>query len=55
MNSPLMEIENCVLTDHVGYYSEESLRELQRKAAENVRDVLLGGKPRYPVNKIGTS
>ena len=55
MNSPLMEIENCVLTDHVSYYSEESLRELQRKAAENVRDVLLGGKPRYPVNQIGTS
>jgi hypothetical protein len=25
---------------------------LKRKAAENVRDVLSGGKPKYAVNKI---
>jgi D-3-phosphoglycerate dehydrogenase / 2-oxoglutarate reductase len=52
IDSPLMKIENCVLTDHVGWYSEEAMSELKRKAAENVRDVLLGGKPRYSVNKI---
>lgn len=51
-DSPLMEIENCVLTDHVGWYSEEAMSELKRKVAENVRDVLLYGKPKYPVNKI---
>lgn len=51
-DNPLMKIENCVLTDHVGWYSEEAMSELKRKVAENVRDVLLYGKPKYPVNKI---
>lgn len=51
-DSPLMKIDNCVLTDHAGWYSEESMNELKRKAAENVRDVLLGRKAKYPVNKI---
>ena len=50
--SPFMKIENCVLTDHAGWYSEEAMSELKRKAAENVRDVLLNGKPKYPVNKF---
>jgi D-3-phosphoglycerate dehydrogenase / 2-oxoglutarate reductase len=49
-DSPFMSIKNCVLTDHVGWYSEDSLVDLKRKAAENVRDVLKGGKPAYPVN-----
>jgi len=48
----LLKLDNCVLTDHVGWYSVESIIELKRKAAENVRDVLKGGKPKYPVNKI---
>ena len=52
LDNPLMKIENCVLTDHVGWYSEEAMSELKRKVAENVRDVLLGGKPKYPVNKL---
>lgn len=51
-DNPLMKLENCILTDHMGYYSEESIDELKRKVAENVRDVLIGGKPKYPVNKI---
>lgn len=46
----LLNIDNCVLTDHVGWYSEESMSELKIKAAENIRDVLLGKKPKYPVN-----
>jgi D-3-phosphoglycerate dehydrogenase len=51
-DSPFMKIQNCVLTDHVGWYSEEAMSELKRKAAENIRDVLLTGKPKYPVNKL---
>ena len=51
-DNPLLRIENCVLTDHVGWYSEESVEELKRKVAENVRDALLGRPPRYPINKI---
>jgi D-3-phosphoglycerate dehydrogenase len=49
-DNPLLKIENCVLTDHVGWYSEESMSELKRKVAQNVKDVLLGGEPNYPVN-----
>lgn len=52
MDNPLMKIENCILTDHVGWYSEEAMSELKWKVAENVRDVLLVGKPKYSVNKI---
>ena len=52
-DNPLMKIENCVLTDHAGWYSEEAMSELKRKVAENVKDVLLSGKPKYPVNKLG--
>lgn len=51
-DNPLMKLENCILTDHMGWYSEESTVELKRKVAENVRDVLKGGKPKYPINVI---
>jgi len=52
-NSPYFVLDNCILTDHTAYFSEEAIIELKTKAAENIRDVLLGGKPRYPVNAIG--
>ncbi len=51
-NNPLMKLENCILTDHMGWYSEDSMAELKRKVAENVRDVLSGKEPKYPVNKL---
>jgi D-3-phosphoglycerate dehydrogenase len=53
LNSPLLELENVVLTDHCGWYTEESLIELKTRAAENVADVLGGGRPRSPVNDPG--
>ena len=49
-----MALENVVLTDHTGYYSEESLVELKTKAAMNAAKVLQGEKPVYPVNRIPT-
>lgn len=52
VNSPLMQLQNCILTDHVGWYSEESMSELKTKAAQNIKDVLLGGQPKYLVNRI---
>jgi len=48
----LKALDNVILSDHTGYYSEESLKELKTKAARNVAEVLMGGKPVYPVNKI---
>jgi D-3-phosphoglycerate dehydrogenase len=48
--SPLLGRDNVVITPHTSFYSEESLLELQRKAAEEVVAVLTGKPPRNPVN-----
>ena len=48
--SPLLGRDNVILTPHTAFYSEESLLELQRKAAEEVVRVLSGEPPRNPVN-----
>ena len=50
-NKLLLKQDNVILTPHVSYHSEESQIELQTKAAEGVRDVLLGKKPKYLINK----
>ncbi len=49
---PLLQLENITVSGHTGFYTEESLRELKTKAAENVKAVLTGGKPNYPVNSL---
>jgi D-3-phosphoglycerate dehydrogenase len=49
--SPLLKLDNAVLSDHAGWYSEESLAELKSKAARNVLAVLKGESPIYPVNQ----
>jgi len=41
---------NVIVTDHTAWYSEESLRDLQTKAAQEVARVLSGGKPLSWVN-----
>jgi D-3-phosphoglycerate dehydrogenase len=48
--SPLLGRNNVILTPHTSFYSEESLVELQTKAAEEVVRVLTGQKPVNPVN-----
>jgi D-3-phosphoglycerate dehydrogenase len=48
--SPLLGRENVIITPHTSFYSEESLLDLQRKAAEEVVTVLRGQPPRNPVN-----
>ncbi len=52
-DSPLKAVENLVLTDHVGWYTEESIVELKTGAARNVAEVLAGRPPVYPLNKPG--
>jgi D-3-phosphoglycerate dehydrogenase len=47
---PLFGFANVVLSDHTGWYSEESVTELQTKAAEEVARVLRGERPRHWVN-----
>jgi len=51
-DNPLLKLDNITVSGHVGWYTEEAQSELKRKAAENVRDVLSGGKPKYAVNRI---
>jgi D-3-phosphoglycerate dehydrogenase / 2-oxoglutarate reductase len=43
--NPLFSLDNCFITPHVAYYSEESLIEAREKAALNVKAVLLGEEP----------
>lgn len=48
--SPLRSLENVVLSDHCGWYSQESMVELKTKTARNALEVLKGGRPMYAVN-----
>jgi D-3-phosphoglycerate dehydrogenase len=48
--SPLFGRDNVIITPHTSFYSEESLVELQEKAAREVVAVLSGQVPRNPVN-----
>ena len=50
VGSPLLGRDNVIITPHTSFYSEESLLELQRKAAEEVVAVLSGRPVRNPVN-----
>ncbi|MBX0297052.1 C-terminal binding protein [Haloarcula nitratireducens] len=43
--SPLFEHDDLVVTPHVAWYSEASLTELRRKAAENIVNVIQGDQP----------
>ncbi len=48
--SSLFGRDNVIVTPHTSFYSEESLVDLQTKAAEEVVRVLSGQAPRNPVN-----
>jgi D-3-phosphoglycerate dehydrogenase / 2-oxoglutarate reductase len=49
-DNPLLGLSNCLVTPHVAYYSEESIRYARTFAAEEVVRVLRGERPRSPVN-----
>jgi D-3-phosphoglycerate dehydrogenase len=49
-DSPLLGLENVILTPHAAYYSDDSLARLQSSVAEEVVRVLRGERPRSPVN-----
>jgi len=50
-NSDLLKLENVIITPHVAFYSEESLKDLQRSAAKGIAQVLKGEIPTSLVNK----
>lgn len=47
---PLFALPNVVLTNHIGWYSEEAMRDVQRKAAEEAVRVLQGHPPLHWLN-----
>lgn len=49
VDSELSSFENVILTPHVGFYSEESRRDLTRSVCEDVGRVLKGEAPKNPV------
>lgn len=49
-HAELLELDQVVLTPHVAFYSEASLVELQRKAAEQLLAALAGERPTYLMN-----
>ena len=49
-DSPLRKLSNVVLTDHAGWYSEESIEELQTETALAAAAVLKGERPKSVVN-----
>ncbi len=48
---PLLEMEDVIISPHIGFFSEESIRELKRKTAKKVSDVLTGKWPEFIVNQ----
>ena len=55
VNSPLIGKKNVIITPHTSFYSDESLVELQTKAAQEVANVLTGKAARNPVNEVAPS
>ncbi len=49
-DSPLLFLDNVILTDHSAYYSEEAVSALKMRTAMNARDVLEGKIPQSAVN-----
>lgn len=51
-DSPLWDEENILVTPHVAWYSEDSMRDVKIRAAEEVVRVVQGKPPRCPVNSV---
>jgi len=47
--SPLVKLDNVIITPHTSWYSEDAVYELQIKTAKNVYKMLSEGKPLYEV------
>ncbi|ARQ13792.1 D-2-hydroxyacid dehydrogenase protein (plasmid) [Rhizobium etli] len=50
-DNPLLSLQNVVVSDHTGWYSEESVRDLRRKASEEIARIFNDEKPLNWVNR----
>lgn len=50
-DNPLFALSNAVVSDHTGWYSEQSVDDLRRKASEEIVRVFSGEVPRNWVNR----
>lgn len=51
LDDPILALDNVIITPHMGFYSENSISNLHKKAAEEVAGVLLDKNPQHLVNK----
>ncbi|GHU03868.1 D-isomer specific 2-hydroxyacid dehydrogenase family protein [Betaproteobacteria bacterium] len=50
-DNPLRSLDNVILTDHTGWYSEATVQTLQEKAAQAAIEILTGDSPTHWVNR----
>ena len=48
---PLLALPNVTVSGHIGFYSEESIQQMQRDAAEQVLEAMAGRPPAFLVNR----
>jgi D-3-phosphoglycerate dehydrogenase len=51
-DSPLLTMEQCLITSHCAWYSESSLKRLQRYAAMEIVRLFSGERPKHIVNGV---
>ncbi|TBL76593.1 C-terminal binding protein [Paenibacillus thalictri] len=51
-DSPLLALDNCLITSHCAWYSESSLGRLQRHAALEIKRLFSGERPKHIVNGV---
>lgn len=54
-DSPLLALEQCIVTSHCAWYSEDSLLLLQKYAALEIARLFTGERPRHIVNQVDIS
>lgn len=52
-DNPFFSLDNVVVSDHTGWYSEQSVEDLRRKASEEIARVFSGQAPLNWVNRWG--
>ncbi len=52
VNSPLLKLDNVLLTPHIGAYTQKAIRKMGMSAAVNLMNILQGEKPLHQVTNV---